>query len=240
MKSIEFDPRTKLLIVACLSSLAVLVTDWFGLLRLLIVSIGFGCLFGVPFQKWIKRISRVLVFFLGLIVIQSLFVRDGNPILAIQGFALVTDTGLQRSLGYLFRVLIIFMSGMILATSSMRDLLQALHQLKLPYEIGLMVAIGVKFLPIFMQEVQDAFLAMQLRGIDIHRLPVAKRIQIFSYLFIPLVGSTINKAERLSETIESRGFQIGIKRTQFRKLQLRSVDWICMGLAPLLIWMVQG
>lgn len=240
MKSIEFDPRTKLFVVACLSSLAVLLTGWMGLLRLFVASLAFGWLFRVPFRKWVKRVSRIFVLFLGLIVIQSLFVRDGNAILAVREFALVTDTGLERGAGYLFRVLIIFMSGMILSTSSMRDLLQALHQLKLPYELGLMVAIGVKFLPIFMQEVQDAFLAMQLRGIDIHRLPIRKRIQVFAYLFIPLVGSTINKAERLSETIESRGFQIGIQRSQFRKLQLHGFDWICLGVTPIIMWIVQG
>jgi energy-coupling factor transport system permease protein len=122
----------------------------------------------------------------------------------------------------------------------MRDLLQALHQLKLPYVIGLMTAIGVKFLPIFMSEVQDAFTAMQLRGIDVKHLKLRQRISVIAYLFIPLILSTLDKAERLAATIESRGFRTGAKRSNYRKLHMGWQDGICMILMPVIIFFLRG
>jgi energy-coupling factor transport system permease protein len=170
-----------------------------------------------------------------LIIVQSIFIHEGEAIIAISAFPILTTIGLQRGLGYVFRVGIILLSGAILSTSSMRDLLQALQQLKVPYVIGLMVAIGVKFLPIFVQEVQDAFVSMQLRGIDVKHLRLKRRIQVIAYLFIPLILSTLDKAEKLAATIESRGFRTGAKRSQYRKLQLKRQDLICMMIVPMVM-----
>jgi energy-coupling factor transport system permease protein len=235
MKKISFDPRTKLFVVLCLSTAAVAFPEWQNLLRVTLVGIGFGWVFSVPFGSLLRRFSRILTLFFGLIVVQSLFTHQGEAILQIARVPILTTVGLERGLAYLFRVVIILLSGSILATSSMRDLLQALQQLKLPYVIGLMTAIGVKFLPIFVAEVQDAFVAMQLRGIDVKHLKLRKRIQVIAYLFIPLILSTLDKAERLAATIESRGFRTGAKRSHYRKLKLRRQDLICMMIVPMVM-----
>ena len=240
MKTISFDPRTKLFVVLCLSTAAVAFPDWQNLLKVTLVGVGFGWVFFVPFASLLRRFSRILFVFFGLIVVQSIFTHQGEAILQIANFPILTTIGLERGLGYVFRVVIILLSGAILATSSMRDLLQALHQLKLPYVIGLMTAIGVKFLPIFVSEVQDAFVAMQLRGIDVKSLRLKRRIQVIAYLFIPLILSTLDKAERLAATIESRGFRTGGKRSQYRKLHLKAHDGICMVLVPVIIFLVKG
>lgn len=235
MKTIEFDPRTKIFVVFFLSTLAVMISDWMGLFRLALIGGGFGLVFGVPFHSLLRRFSKILTVFLGLIIVQSIFIHEGEAIIAISAFPILTTIGLQRGLGYVFRVGIILLSGAILSTSSMRDLLQALQQLKVPYVIGLMVAIGVKFLPIFVQEVQDAFVSMQLRGIDVKHLRLKRRIQVIAYLFIPLILSTLDKAEKLAATIESRGFRTGAKRSQYRKLQLKRQDLICMMIVPMIM-----
>jgi energy-coupling factor transport system permease protein len=235
MKRISFDPRTKLFVVLCLSTAAVAFPEWQNLLKVTLVGIGFGWVFSVPFASLLRRFSRILTVFFGLILVQSLFTNQGEAILQIARIPILTTVGLERGLAYLFRVVIILLSGSILATSSMRDLLQALQQLKLPYVIGLMTAIGVKFLPIFVAEVQDAFVAMQLRGIDVKHLKLRKRIQVIAYLFIPLILSTLDKAERLAATIESRGFRTGAKRSHYRKLKLRRQDLICMMIVPMVM-----
>jgi energy-coupling factor transport system permease protein len=236
----SFDPRTKLFIVLCLSTAAVAFPAWQTLLKITAVGIGFGWVFDVQYGTLIRRFSRILTLFFGLIVIQSLFSRQGQAIFQFGSISILTDVGLERGLAYLFRVVIILLSGSILATAGMRDLLQALHQLKLPYVIGLMTAIGVKFLPIFMSEVQDAFTAMQLRGIDVKHLKLRQRISVIAYLFIPLILSTLDKAERLAATIESRGFRTGAKRSNYRKLHMGWQDGICMILMPVIIFFLRG
>ncbi len=240
MKKIEFDPRTKIFVVFFLSTLAVMFSDWMSLFRLSLIGIGFGLVFRVPFHLLLRRFSKILLVFLGLIIVQSIFIHEGEALIEVFGIQILTVVGLQRGLGYVFRVGIVLLSGAILSTSSMRDLLQALQQLKVPYVIGLMVAIGVKFLPIFVQEVQDAFVAMQLRGIDVKHLRMKRRIQVIAYLFIPLILSTLDKAERLAATIESRGFRIGAKRSQYRKLQLKRQDVICMMIVPMIMLLTQN
>ncbi len=67
---------------------------------------------------------------------------------------LLTDVGIIRGVQYLYRMLVVILSGAIISTSGLKDNLQALVQLGLPYDVGFMCAIGIRFLPIFMEDIK--------------------------------------------------------------------------------------
>ena len=56
-------------------------------------------------------------------------------------------------------------------------------------------------------EIRDSLTAIQLRGVDIKNIPIKERINLYSYIFTPILVETILKAERLSTAIEMRGFR---------------------------------
>jgi energy-coupling factor transport system permease protein len=222
----KIDPRTKLFIVFCFSSMGVVITRIPILLMIMIAGILFGLYFGVSYGRLLKKFKRILMVLLAIIVIQSLFTRAGEPLIEWMGVGIITDVGLKRGLGYFFRVLIILLSGSIIATSSSRDMLQSLNQLKIPYDLALMVSLGIRFMPLLMKEVKNTYLALQLKGIDIKSLKIKQRIDLIAYLFMPTIVGTLVKSEHLTYSIEARGYRVSEERSSYRTLMMAQRDWL--------------
>jgi len=220
------DPRTKLFLVLCLSTIGLMTRNILLLFSISLVGLIISKMLGGDFFVLIKRIRKILYIFFFIVIIQSIFTRQGVPLINVGGFELVTDVGLNRALGYIFRVLIIIISGVIISTSSERDTIQGIIQLGLPYEFAFMTAIGIKFLPLLMEEFKDTYLAIQLRGINIRKLNISERFKITSYIFIPVVASTLNKAKKLSISVENRGFRAYDRRTSITSLKLKYRDYL--------------
>jgi len=220
------DPRTKLFLVLCISTIGLISRDVLILFSITIVGIIISKIFGGNFFVLIKKIKKLLYVFFFIIIIQSIFTRQGNPVIVIGGFEIVTDLGLNRALGYMFRVLIIIISGVIISTSSERNTIQGIVQLGLPYEFAFMTAVGIKFLPLLIEEFKDTYMAIQLRGINIMKLPIWERFKITSYIFIPVVASALNKAKKLSISVESRAFRAYDRRTSITSLKLKYKDYL--------------
>ena len=227
----QIDPRTKLFAIICLSTLAIVFENLGVLLAILLIELLLALALKAEVLLVFKKLRKVILVLLCLIVLQSIFISNGNIILAIGRFKILTDIGLVRGLGYLLRVLIIFLSGIIIATSSMRDLIQGLIQLKLPYDIAFMVSIGIKFVPLLMEQFQDTLMAIELRGINIKKLKLKQKLEVYAYIFTPVIVSTLNKAKHLAVSIETRGFRAYPQRTSLYQLKYKPQDYIVMSLS---------
>lgn len=233
MKLKETDPRVKLFFVFFLSSCALFFQDIVTLVLTLTIGVLFGIGFGVDLKKLAQKSYKFMRVLLILIIVQSLFIKEGTPILSVGTLHVLTDVGIERGLGYLFRILVIFLSGAILSTSNMRDTLQGLVQLKLPYEAAFMVTIGVRFMPILIEEMKNAITAIQLRGVNINKFKLRQRIEMISYLFMPIITGTFVRAEKLSQSVEARGFRAMDDRTSYRSLTFNKKDAGIMALTIL-------
>ena len=226
-----FDPRAKFLIVFVLTTLILLQPDPLFQLGVVAATLLASRLLGVDVARVTKQLRHFLSMVVGIVIIQSLFRNDGRAIVEVMGLTLLTDTGLILAVGYLCRVVVIVMSGAIIATSSLRQNLQGLNQMGIPFELSLMAGIGLRFLPMLMEEVQNSFLAMELRGIDVGALPLRQRLNLIGRLFIPIIYSTLIRAQKLSESIEARGFVIGGKRSSYYHLTFGRLDYLVSGTA---------
>jgi energy-coupling factor transport system permease protein len=112
--------------------------------------------------------------------------RLGQTLLAVGSVKLVTAGGLLKGAEFLLRMLIIITSAGILTTSNHREIIQGLVQWKLPYEIAFMASMGIRFLPVFAEEFRDAMIAVQLRGVDIKKLPLRQKLEVTASLFQPV------------------------------------------------------
>lgn len=169
-----------------------------------------------------------------IVILQSIFVKSGNVLIGTENFTIITDEGLIRGFGFLMRLLIILISGTIISTCSMRMLVQGLVQMKLPYDMAFMTSVGIRFLPLLMDETKDAFTAIQLKGIDIRNLPLKKRFEIMSYVFTPVIAGSLNKAKKLSLSVECRGFRAYDRRTSIIYLKFNRSDYIILAIASVL------
>jgi len=234
----DFDPRTKILIVIALTGVIVINSNLIIQCMLVSMITIMSLVFGVEILSLIKKLRRFLLLLFGLVIIQSLFVKGGTAYIQLGQLTLLTEKGLLLALGYIMRVFSILLSGAIISTSSMRNNIQGLVQLGLPYELGLMTTMGVRFLPVMMEEVSNAYTSMELRGINIDRLGFKRRINLIGRLFIPIVYSAMVRSRRLSESIEMRGFVVGEKRSSYLKLHMKGVDYVLIAIVYIATFIV--
>jgi len=227
----KYDPRTKIIVSLCLSSLGVFVKNPFVLLGITVIGSLLALFFGAHLLKVIKRLKRMLAVFLAIIVIQSLFIGEGNVLLGFGQIKILTDVGLLRGINFLFRVVIILLSGIIISTSSENEIIYGLTQWKLPYELGFMTMMGIRFVPVLAEEFKDTMTAIQLRGVDVKALIIKEKIDLYAYILTPVVVGAISKAQALSLSAESRGFGVYDKRTSLIELNPKTRDYIMASLS---------
>jgi energy-coupling factor transport system permease protein len=228
MNGSRLDPRTKLVIVLSISSLGVFIGDPWVLLGVAGVSWLLATLLGGNPGRAARRWRRMLWLFLPIVLMQSVFAPGGMRLLGIGSLTLLSSGGLLKGLAMLCRLLIVVVAASIMTTSNSRDVVQGLIQWKLPYEIAFMVSLAARFLPMLGEEVRDSLTALQLRGIEPEALPLRKRLQLYSYLLMPVMVSTVIRAEQLSLAMEMRAFRAFPTRTSHRSLQLRGADYAWM------------
>lgn len=222
----KLDPRTKIVIVLSLSTLSLIYDD----ISMLIVFLSISCLCSVLMNSnliaILVRLKKLICVMAAIAIVQSLFIKTGNPILKIGTFTLLTDYGIIKSLEFVLRLGIIIVSAAIITTSSSREIVQGLVQWRCPYEIAFMVSVAIRFLPIFKEEMTDMVIAIQLRGIDLKRVKLEKKIKVYKYILFPIVTNSILKAKELSTAMEMRGFRAYPSRTSYMTLKMQNIDYI--------------
>ncbi|NLX62958.1 MAG: energy-coupling factor transporter transmembrane protein EcfT [Tissierellia bacterium] len=236
-KELKLDPRTKLIIVLCFSTLGVGTNQILVLFFISVLALIVAKLFKVDLKRSLGKIKSLLKVLILIALVQSIF-SPGQPLISVGNFNLLTIKGLEKGLQFILRMFIVIVSVTIMGTSTYREIIQGLVQWKLPYDIAFMVALGIRFLPMIREEIQDSLTAIQLRGIDIKNIPLKERINIYSYLFTPILVETLIKAERLAAAIEMRGFRAYDSRTSYLQLKLKSIDYLIIFLSLGLIILI--
>lgn len=236
----DLDPRTKIIIVMALSTLAVVIKRPEVLLLIWIFTVVLLKMFGVSLLGTFKRLRRFIALFASLVLVQSIFSPAGNSLLTVYGVRIITTGGILTGLSVIFRMFIIISSALILSTSSSTEIIYGLISWKMPYELAFMVLLAIRFLPILMEEIVDSVIAIQLAGVDLKRIPLKRRISLYTYIFMPVVTATLMRARQISIAMESRAFGAYPFRTYYRRLIMKPKDWmtVVMTLAAALSVMI--
>lgn len=182
-----------------------------------------------------------LVLFAGLFILfQIFFITDGKTIFSlIPGTSIgrITDQGLLGCLAMGARMLVISASfPVLMGTTKIKDLVVVLvEKVKIPYTYAFMFVTSLRFIPSFMQEMDQIIQAQCSRAHRLDEQNFFKKFISLCPLAIPLMITSVKKAERLAISMETRGFGIG-ERTYLHQSNFRKIDLlVCIGLVVLLI-----
>ena len=139
------DPRSKLVLVLCLSTLGVLIQDIRVLTAVLSVSMVLSVAAGSRLFALVKKFRRILWLFVAIAIIQSIFSPSGRVLVNLGGIKLITVGGLYKGVAMVLRMSIVMVSATIMATSNYREIVQGLVQWRIPYEIAFMVSVAIRF-----------------------------------------------------------------------------------------------
>jgi energy-coupling factor transport system permease protein len=225
----DVDPRSRLAVTMCLTTMAVIIRSVAGATMLLLAGIVALMLFGIG-KDTILRVIKKLAPVIGIVaLIQILLVKGGEPFLVLWNVRIVTSGGLLAAFFMIVRVIMIASCGFIISSIEFGSFLLGMKALRVPYEIAFMAAMGIKFVPSLGEEMRDSLISAQLRGADISKMGIVGRIRLYGAVLMPTTVAALMRAEQISWALELKGFNPGSKRSCWRKLSLKAKDWLVIG-----------
>lgn len=226
MKLSEIDPRIKLAMLVIISGIAVFSKSVVTLALMMALTLTVLIAGGVSPKSLFSQSRKFVRIIIALFIVQCVFTRSGVPVISVRGFAVITKNGLQNAGLVSLRLLLVLASALIVLTGETRDYLLALTQMKVPYEIAYMVMVALRFIPMLREEARDVLAAVQMRGLNIKKAPISKKISAYASVMIPIVAGALHRSEDTAMAMEARGFRSCPNRTDLRHLVIKRSDYI--------------
>ena len=235
MKLERFDPRSKFFALAAVTTVSVAARDPLMVLALLVFTAAVLEFGGVDMRSAFMRVRGILKLILMLFVIQCVFTRSGSPLAELGGFTIITDDGVRTAALVSLRLIVVLLSALMILTSPPRDQLLALMQMHVPYEIAYMVMAAMRFVPILRQEAENVLCAVQMRGTNLKKASLRRKMTVYVSVLVPIVAGAIRRSERMSAAMEARAFRCMPGRTSMRRLHMHVYDWVFMAVTTAVI-----
>ncbi|QDP41069.1 energy-coupling factor transporter transmembrane component T family protein [Radiobacillus deserti] len=125
---------------------------------------------------------------------------------------------------------------LFIVTTNPSEFASSLNRIGVSYRIAYAVAIALRYIPDIQRDYRTIALAQQARGIDLSRNEkFLTRVKNAISIVMPLIFSSLDRIEVISNGMELRGFGKHKKRTWYRSRQFAFIDYVAIGLFVLLL-----
>ena len=215
----RFDPRAKLLLMVLLCIWFFLPITLIGLISVVLLIIITGT-FNTGIKASVKTFTSILPMLILMVLFTPFNVRDGNTLIYIGSFSLVTVEGLLQATRLACRFIgITYVCTLLFATTVMNEVMLALRWYRLPYKAALVVTLAFTYIPFIAESFSQISESHRLRELDDQERK--KFYQRFKDL-LPTLTSVLVVALRsipnLAMSLELRGFGLSNERTSYHTL----------------------
>jgi energy-coupling factor transport system permease protein len=123
--------------------------------------------------------------------------------------------------------------GMIfLLTTNPSEFASSLNGIGVNYKAAYAVALTLRYFPDVQRDYQDIYLAQQARGLEL-----SKKARFFDrfknslLIVVPLIFSTLDRIELISNAMDLRGFSKSTTRTWYASRKLNRQDFVALGVS---------
>jgi len=101
----------------------------------------------------------------------------------------------------------------------------SVNRIGLPYKAAFAFSLTLRYFPDLIRDYENIAAAQQTRGLDLSKKEkVSRRMKNVMNIFIPLVFSTLDRIDTISNTMDLRGFGKGKKRSWYAAHPLKKGD----------------
>ena len=197
----------------------------------------------------IKDVSFVIALMCVYIVLNNLLIYLFSPVhgtelygsytllFKIAGPYVIT----AEQLFYHFNVIIKTISTipivlLFVCTTNPSEFAASLSKIGVSYRIGYAVALALRYIPDIQREYRDISLAQQARGTEMSKkASLVNRLKAASTILIPLILSSMERIETISNAMELRGFGKSKKRTWYSGRKFTTADIVSIAVCVLLM-----
>ncbi len=125
---------------------------------------------------------------------------------------------------------------LFVCTTNPSEFAASLNRIGVKYTVAYSVALALRYIPDIQREYHDISQAQQARGIEMSRKEsLSKRLKSASAILIPLILSSMDRIETISNAMELRGFGKNKKRTWYMGRKFSKLDILAMAFCALLL-----
>jgi energy-coupling factor transporter transmembrane protein EcfT len=167
-------------------------------------------------------------FLLLIVLLWPVFHPGGSPVLVTVGPVHITLPALLAGVSAALRVAsTAFIALLWLGTTDQRALVRGFVRLGMPFNLGIALTIGLRFIPLFAAIVEQVSAAMQSRGLI---LPPRgwRRLRALVPILIAALITSLRYSEQLGWALALRGVGAPRQRTALHDLTMRWQDWLAL------------
>ena len=125
---------------------------------------------------------------------------------------------------------------LFICTTNPSEFASSLNRIGVSYRVSYAVALALRYIPDVQREYHDISLAQQARGTEMSKkASLVNRLKAASSILIPLILSSMERIETISNAMELRGFGKGKKRTWYSARPFSRLDIISMVFCLILV-----
>lgn len=142
---------------------------------------------------------------------------------------------------YLFNFMMKFMAVIPIAllfilTTNPSEFAASLNKIGVSYKVGYSVAIALRYIPDVQRDFHEISQAQQARGIDLSKKDkLTDRLKNSAAILFPLILSSLQRIEVISNAMELRGFGKNKKRTWIVERPFRKEDYTAVFIAAFML-----
>jgi energy-coupling factor transport system permease protein len=236
------DARIKIGATSVFIVASFLIDDFLGFAVMLPLVVVIGVVSRIPLG-YVLRGSRIFIAFLAFILaFQVLFYSGDVPessYLWRWGLLSISTEGLYTAGILALRVILLYyVTTMLMLTTSLVDLTNGLElifgplqRLRIPVnELVLVFVIAIKFVPIFIEEMERLARAQTARGVPFDEGGALTRARRLGRLLIPIFISGFARADTLTIAMNTRSYRGGRYRTKLRQMHASLSDLLALTL----------
>ena len=113
----------------------------------------------------------------------------------------------------------------------------SLHKIGISYRVAYAVNIALRYIPDVTEEMRNIMNAQEARGVSFNKkdASLGKRLRNYMVILVPLMMSSLNRVEVVSNAMDLRGFGRSETRTWYNDNSYGKIDFIFLGCSCLLI-----
>jgi len=229
----RLDPRIKLLGLIVMLVLVFLPGSTEGLIVTALGTVTVLVLSGAGWRVWASELVRFKWMLVIAASLNLFFGQGGEPLrvagwelpITLDGVRSATIICLQLLQAIIFSMTLTFTTTPTELTRGFERLAYPLKYFKVPVaELGLVMLLAMRFVPLLQQELRNIVDAQKARGVDFSQGPLLDRAGALRAILIPALTGTIKRADLLAVAMSARGFRPGEPRSEYRPLEFRRID----------------
>ena len=225
----NMDPRAKLVLLIAYLVAVFLADNFIGLAAVILFLVLAVICSRVPFGKVLRSVKMIL-FVIVFTAILNLFFYTSNEQLHMLWqwkFISISWEAIINMIFLSLRLFLLVMGTSILTltttpmalTDGIESLLAPLKWIRFPvHELALIMSIALRFIPSLIDETNRIISAQKARGADFETGGIIKRAKAMIPVLVPLLVSSLRRAEELGDAMDARCYSGAKGRTKYKKL----------------------